>query len=78
MYGNPQQQRQQQQQQLPGSAANFGMLRNNRAQGNASPGLCFVVYEIARLLLFSIKNIGSFFKFSHVIGIFRLSTAVNG
>ncbi|EJD73654.1 hypothetical protein LOAG_18933, partial [Loa loa] len=37
MYGNPQQQRQQQQQ-LPGSGANFGVLRNNRAQGNASPG----------------------------------------
>uniref|UniRef100_A0A915Q7S0 PHD-type domain-containing protein n=1 Tax=Setaria digitata TaxID=48799 RepID=A0A915Q7S0_9BILA len=37
MYGNPQQQRQQQQQ-LPGNGSNFGMLRNNRAQGNASPG----------------------------------------
>ncbi|CAG9530056.1 unnamed protein product [Cercopithifilaria johnstoni] len=38
MYGNPQQQRQQQQQQLVGSGANFGILRNNRTQGNASPG----------------------------------------
>lgn len=36
MYGNPQQQRQQQQ--LPGSGSNFGILRNNRTQGNASPG----------------------------------------
>ncbi|VDM12090.1 unnamed protein product, partial [Wuchereria bancrofti] len=38
IYGNPQQQRQQQQQQLPGNGASFGMLRNNRAQGNVSPG----------------------------------------
>ncbi|VDK87904.1 unnamed protein product [Onchocerca ochengi] len=38
MYGNPQQQRQQQHQQLPGNGANFGMLRNSRIQGNASPG----------------------------------------
>ncbi|VDN93532.1 unnamed protein product [Brugia pahangi] len=38
VYGNPQQQRQQQQQQLPGNGATFGMLRNNRVQGNASPG----------------------------------------
>uniref|UniRef100_A0A0R3RYZ4 PHD-type domain-containing protein n=1 Tax=Elaeophora elaphi TaxID=1147741 RepID=A0A0R3RYZ4_9BILA len=36
MYGNPQQQRQQQQ--LPGSVANFSIVRNNRTQGNASPG----------------------------------------
>ncbi|KAL3995185.1 hypothetical protein ACH3XW_24770 [Acanthocheilonema viteae] len=38
IYGNPQQQQQQQQQQLPGNGANFGILRNNRTQGNTSPG----------------------------------------
>ncbi|VDK84619.1 unnamed protein product [Litomosoides sigmodontis] len=32
MYGNPQQQ------QLPGNRAGFGILRNSRAPGNASPG----------------------------------------
>ncbi|KAM3718681.1 Pygopus [Dirofilaria immitis] len=38
IYANPQHQRQQQQQQLSGNSANFGMLRNNRCQGNVSPG----------------------------------------
>lgn len=77
MYGNPQQQ------QLPGNRASFGILRNNRAQGNASPGSVLFLWKLlSDFILRSLSTfinviLGLFCDFWHFI-ISRLSTDVNG